>query len=58
MIGTPVHENDIVDAINTCDKRYLKEKMSMFGTPEDDDCKKRIDVHAIIGEKKSSWAVT
>ena len=30
----------------------------MVGTPEADDCKKRMDVHAIIGEKKSSWAVT
>ena len=26
MIGIPGHEKDIVDAINACDKRYLKEK--------------------------------
>ena len=32
--------------------------MCMVGTPEPDDCKKRMDTHALIGEKKSSWAVT
>ena len=31
--------------------------MSMIGTPEADDCKKRMDVHAMIGEKVSSWVV-
>ena len=39
MIGTLVHGNDIVDAINACDKRYIKEKMCMVGTPEADDWK-------------------
>ena len=32
--------------------------MSMIGTPEADDCKKRMDVHAMIREKVSSWVVT
>ena len=58
MIGAPGHGKDIVDSINACDKRYLKEKMCMIGTPEADDCTKRIDAHAMIGDKKSSWAVT
>ena len=58
MIGAPGHGKDIVDAINACDKRYLKEKMCMIGTPEADDSKKRMDAHAMIGNKKSSWAVT
>ena len=58
MIGAPGHGKVIVDAINTCDKRYLKEKMCMVGTPEADDCKKRMDAHATIGEKSSSWAVS
>ena len=30
----------------------------MVGTPEPDDCKKIVDAHALIGEQKSSWAVT
>ena len=58
MIGIPGHEKDIVDAINACDKRYLKDKMCMVGTPEADDCKQRMDAHAMIGEKVSSWVVT
>ena len=54
MIGAPGHGKDIVDAINAYDKRYLQEKMCMVGTPEGDDCKKRMDAHAIIREKGSS----
>ena len=30
----------------------------MVGTPEADDCEKRMDAHAMIGKKGSSWAVT
>ena len=52
MIGALGHGKDIVDAINACDKRYLKEKMCMVGTPEAGDCKKRMDAHAMIGEKR------
>ena len=58
MIGAPGHGKDIVDAINACDKRYLKEKMCMIGTPEAEDSKKRMDAHAMIGNKRSSWAVS
>ena len=58
MIGAPEHGKDIVDAIKACDKRYLKEKMCTIGTPEVDDSTKRMDVHAMIGDKKFSWAVT
>ena len=52
------HGKDILDAINACDKRYLKEKMCITGTPEVDDSTKRIDAHAMIGNEKFSWAVT
>ena len=58
MIGAPGHGKDIVDTINTCDKRYLKEKMYIIGTPEADDSTKRMDAHTMIGNKKSSWMVT
>ena len=58
MIGTPGQGKNIVIAINTCNKRYLKAKICMVGTPETDDCKKIMDAHAMIGEKVSSWAVT
>ena len=58
MIGVTGHVKDIVDAINSCDKRYLKEKMCMVGTLEADDCKKIMNAHAMIGEKGSSWAIT
>ena len=30
----------------------------MVGTPEADGCKKRMNSHSMIGEKRSSWAVT
>ena len=52
MIGAPGHGKDIVDTINVCDTRYLKEKMCMIGTPEVDDSTKRMDAHAMIGNKK------
>ena len=51
MIGALGHGKDIVDAINACDRRYLKEKMCMVGTSEADDCKKIMDAHTMIGEK-------
>ena len=57
MIDTPGHQKDIVDAINTCEKIYLKEKMCVIGTPENDDCKNRINNHVMIGEKTFSWEV-
>ena len=54
MIGKPGHGKDIVDAINACEKGYLKEKIYMVGIPEAGGCKKRMDTHAMIGEKRSS----
>ena len=32
--------------------------MCMIGTPEADDSTKKMDAHAMIGDNKSSWAVT
>ena len=48
MIGTPGHGKDLIDGINTSNKRYLKDKMCMIRTPEADDCSKRIKVHSMI----------
>ena len=50
MIGAPGHGKDIVDTVNVCDKRYLKEKMCMIGTPEAGDSTKRMDAHVMIGD--------
>ena len=41
MIGAPGHGKDIVDAINACDKRYLKDKLCMVRTLEGDDNNKK-----------------
>ena len=54
MIGAPGQGKYIADAINDCDKRYLKEKMCMIGTPEAGDSTKRMDAHVMIGNKRSS----
>ena len=58
MIGVPGHGKDIVDTINTCDKRYLKEKNMPSWNPEADDCKEIMNAHAMIREKRFSWVVT
>ena len=58
MIGVPGHGKDIVDTINTCDKRYLKEKNMPSWNPEADDCKEIMNAHAMIREKIFSWVVT
>ena len=58
MVSAPGHGKDIVDTINACVKRYLKEKMFMIGTSEADDSTKRMDAHAMIGDTKSSWTIT
>ena len=41
MLDASEHGKDIVDAINACDKRYIKEQMCMIRTPEADDNKKK-----------------
>ena len=56
MIGTPGHGKDIVDVINVCDKRHLKGKMCMIGTPEAGDCNKRMLAHSMIGNVHYSFA--
>ena len=58
MIGAPVHEKYIVHAINTCDKRYQKEKICIVWTPEVDDSTERMEAHTMVWETKSSWAIT
>ena len=56
MIGAPGHGKDIVDGINACDKRHLKGKMCMIGTPEADDCNKRMLAHSMIGNAHYNFA--
>ena len=56
MIGTPGHGKDVVDSTNVCDKRYLKGKMCMFGTPEADNCNKRMMTHSMISNVHYSFA--
>ena len=56
MIGALGHGKEIIDGINTCDKRYLKGKICMVGTPEADDCNKRMLAHSMIGNAHYSSA--
>ena len=37
MTGYPEHGKDVVDDVNTCDKRYLMGEICMIGTPKRDD---------------------
>ena len=54
MIYALEHDKYIMNAINACDKKYLKEKMYMVETPEADESTKRIETHAMVGETKAS----
>ena len=50
MIETSGRGKDVIDRINTCDKRYLIEKQCMIGTPEKDDNESRIYTYSIVGK--------
>ena len=54
MIYALEHDKYIMNAINACDKKYLKEKMYMVETPEADESTKRIETHAMVEETKAS----
>ena len=56
MIGAPDHGKDVVHGINACDKRYLKGKMCIIGTPEADDCSKKMMTHSMIGNEHYRFA--
>ena len=56
MIGAPGYGKYLVDGINVYDKRYLKGKMCMIGTPEVDECSKRMKAHSMKGNEYSSFA--
>ena len=43
------HSKDMIDSINTYDKRCLIGKMCMIGTPEVEDSESRINSNTIIG---------
>ena len=55
MIGAPDHGKDLVDSINASNKIYLKCKIYMIGTPEADNCSKRIKAHSMIGNAHYSF---
>ena len=55
MIGAPNHGKDLIDSINTSDKRYVKGKMCMIWTPEPDDCSKRMQKHSVIDNAHYSF---
>ena len=50
MIVTSGRGKDMIDRINTCDKRYMMEKQCMIGTPEKDDNESRIYTYSIVGK--------
>ena len=56
MIGALGHGKDFVYGINASNKRYLKGRICMIGTPEADDCSKRKKSHSIIGNVHYSFA--
>ena len=56
MIGAPGCGKNLLDGINAIDKRYVKGKMCMIGTPRVDDCSKRIKSHSMIGNTRYSFA--
>ena len=47
-----------MDAINDCDKRYMKENMCMIGTSEAYDSTIRMEAHIMVGQTKSSSTIT
>ena len=48
MIGASGYWKEFMDAINACDKIYLKDKMHMVGTPEADDSAKIMKDYTIV----------
>lgn len=45
MIKFPRHGKDVVDTINTCNKRYLIREIYMIDTPEIDNSESRMNGH-------------
>ena len=56
MIGALGHGKEIIDGINTCDKRYSKSKICMVGTSEANNCNNRVLSHSMIGNAHYSFA--
>lgn len=48
MIGGPCHRNKILDSINAYDKIFSMRKIYMIGTPEIDNCDKRMAIYPMI----------
>jgi hypothetical protein len=55
-VGAPGHGKDVVDGLNATDKRYLKQKMSMVSTPEENDSNNRMSACSMVEEEGKSLA--
>ena len=55
-IGAPGHGKDVVDWLNATDKRFLRGKMCLIGTPESTDSVKRMAAHSMVGDASFSLA--
>ena len=56
MIGAPEHEKDMVDGIDSYDKRYLMRKMCMIGALKADDSKKGMNTNSMVSNTWYSLA--
>ena len=53
VIDSPGYGKYIVDAINTCDKRYVKGNIGMARTPKAEESTKVMESHDMVGKSKS-----
>jgi hypothetical protein len=55
-VGAPGHGKDVVDGLNATDKRYLKQKINMVSTPEENDSNNRMSACSMVEEEGKSLA--
>ena len=56
MIGAPGHRKDVVDGINSYNKRYFMRKMCMIATLKADDSKKGVNTNSMVSNTRYSLA--
>jgi hypothetical protein len=56
-IGAPGHGKDIVDGLNATDKRFLRGRMCLIGSPEANDGAKRMAAHSMVEGASKSLAL-
>jgi hypothetical protein len=57
VMGAPGHGKDIVDGLNATDKRFLKDKMCLTGSPEANGSAHRMAAHSMVEGASKSLAV-